>query len=393
MVRNHSMKAVIVIMAAIIFLSASAVVFAQAKKPMFPQGPTVNSPEVLSDGRVVFRILAPEAVSIGLQSTDIFGMQPSDTPFTKDKDGVWQATIDPVAPGAYRYVFTVDGASVVDPRNTSISESNNNVWSVVYIPDADFMEIKQVPHGAVAEVHYYSKSLKRNRRMHIYTPPGYESGNRKYPVFYLLHGAMDCDDSWTTVGRAGFILDNLIAEKKAKPMVVVMPAGHTSREFNMAGGITQAVDEFSEDFLNDIMPYVENHYRVLKDRGSRAMAGLSMGGMQTLNITVTDLGKFSYIGVFSSGIFSMSPDSSAKPSSPSWEQQHLSMLDNQKLKKDLKLLWFATGSEDFLVQTTRDTVEMFKKHGFSPVYKETGGGHTWTNWREYLNEFAPQLFR
>jgi enterochelin esterase family protein len=141
------------------------------------------------------------------------------------------------------------------------------------------------------------------------------------------------------------------------------------------------------------MPYVENHYRVLKDRGSRAIAGLSMGGMQTLNISMTDLGKFSYIGVFSSGVFSMSPSGQAKPSSPSWEQQHLSMLDNQKLKKDLKLLWFATGSEDFLVQTTRDTVEMFKKHGFSPVYKETGGGHTWTNWREYLNEFAPQLFQ
>jgi enterochelin esterase family protein len=287
----------------------------------------------------------------------------------------------------------VDGASVVDPRNTSVSESNNNVWSVVYVPGADFMEIKQVTHGAVAEVQYYSKSLKRHRRMHIYTPPGYESGNKKYPVFYLLHGAMDCDDSWTTVGRAGFILDNLIAEKKAKPMVVVMPAGHTSRDFNMAGGITQTVDEFSEDFLNDIMPYVEDHYRVLKDRGSRAMAGLSMGGMQTLNITMTDLGQFSYIGVFSSGVFGRNPDITPKPSSPDWEQQRLSMLDNQKLKKGLKLLWFATGSEDFLLQTTKDTVEMLKKHGFSPVYRETGGGHTWANWREYLNEFAPQLFQ
>lgn len=393
MVRNHSMKAIITIMVAIIVLSASAVVFAQAKKPMFPQGPTVNSPEVLPHGSVVFRILAPEAVSVGLQSTDIFGMQPSNTLFTKDKDGVWQATIDPVAPGAYRYVFTVDGASVVDTRNTSISESNNNVWSVVYVPGADFMEIKQVPHGAVAEVQYYSKSLKRHRRMHIYTPPGYESDNRKYPVFYLLHGAMDCDDSWTTVGRAGFILDNLIAEKKARPMVVVMPAGHTSRDFNMASGITQTVDEFSQDFLNDIMPYVESHYRVLKDRGSQAIAGLSMGGMQALNIAMTDLGRFSCVGVFSSGVFSMSPGGQAKPSSPSWEQQHLSMLDNQKMKKGLRLLWFATGSEDFLVQTTKDTVDMLKKHGFSPVYKETGGGHTWANWREYLNEFAPQLFK
>jgi enterochelin esterase-like enzyme len=393
MVRSNSMKAFIAIMAVTIVLSVSAGVFAQAKKPMFPQGPTVNSPEVLSDGSVVFRVLAPEAVSVGLQSTDIFGMQPSNTPFTKDKDGVWQATVGPVASGAYRYVFNVDGASVVDPRNTSVSESNSNVWSMVYVLGAEFMEIKQVPHGAVAEVQYYSNSLKRHRRMHIYTPPGYESGNKKYPVFYLLHGAMDCDDSWTTVGRAGFILDNLIAEKNAKPMVVVMPAGHTSRDFSMGGDITRAVDEFSEDFLNDIIPYVETHYRVRKDRGNRAMAGLSMGGMQTLNITMSDLGKFSYIGVFSSGVFGMSPGGQAKPSTSGWEEQHLSMLDNQDLKKGLKLLWFATGSEDFLLQTTKETVEMLKKHGFSPVYKETGGGHTWANWREYLNEFAPKLFQ
>ena len=393
MVRHHSLKALITTVAVITVLSFSADVLAQAKKPMFPQRPTVNSPEVLSDGKTAFRILAPEAVSVGLQSSDMFGMQQTGVSFTKNKDGVWEAIVDPVAPGAYRYVFTVDGASVVDPHNTSISESNGNVWSMVYVPGTEFMEMKQIPHGAVAEVTYYSKSLKRHRRMHVYTPPGYESNNKKYPVFYLLHGAMDCDDSWTTVGRAGFILDNLIAAKKAKPMVVVMPAGHTSKDFSMGGGIGRAVDEFSEDFVNDIMPYVETHYRVLKDRKSRAMAGLSMGGMQTLNITMSDLGKYSYIGVFSSGVFRMGPGGPAQSSSPDWEQQHLSMLDNQDLKKGLELLWFATGSEDFLIETTRSTVEMLKKHGFSPVYKETGGGHTWANWRDYLNEFAPQLFQ
>ena len=393
MVRHHSLKALITTVAVITVLSFSADVLAQAKKPMFPQRPTVNSPEVLSDGKTAFRILAPEAVSVGLQSSDMFGMQQTGVSFTKNKDGVWEAIVDPVAPGAYRYVFTVDGASVVDPHNTSISESNGNVWSMVYVPGTEFMEMKQIPHGAVAEVTYYSKSLKRHRRMHVYTPPGYESDNRRYPVFYLLHGAMDCDDSWTTVGRAGFILDNLIAAKKAKPMVVVMPAGHTSKDFSMGGGIGRAVDEFSEDFVNDIMPYVETHYRVLKDRESRAIAGLSMGGMQTLNITMSDLGKYSYIGVFSSGVFRMPPGSPAQSSSPDWEQQHLSMLDNRDLKKGLELLWFATGSEDFLIETTRSTVEMLKKHGFSPVYKETGGGHTWANWRDYLNEFAPQLFQ
>ena len=183
--------------------------------------------------------------------------------------------------GAYRYNFNVDGVSVMDPRSASVSESNGNAWSMVYVPGADFMETKDVPHGAVASVTYYSKSLGRFRRMHVYTPPGYETGSQKYPVFYLLHGAGDCDDSWTSVGRAGFIIDNLIAAKKAKPMVIVMPAGHTSRtrprsprsDFN---------DEFVKDFVNDIMPYAETHYRVLRDRQHRAIAGLSMGGAQTL---------------------------------------------------------------------------------------------------------------
>jgi enterochelin esterase family protein len=267
------------------------------------------------------------------------------------------------------------------------------------------METGKVPHGAVATVNYYSTALGRHRRMHVYTPPGYESGSLKYPVFYLLHGAGDCDDSWTSVGRAGFILDNLIAARKAKPMVVVMPAGHTPASPGMGGGggMGAMVDAFSQEFNKDILPYVEGNYRVLTDRRNRAMAGLSMGGMQTLNVAISDLGKYAYIGVFSSGIFGSGPrtpaapgaaaPSTPAPATPDWEQQHLAMLDNAALKKDLKLVWFATGSEDFLLNTTKASVEMLKKHGFSPVYKETGGGHTWVNWREYLNEFAPQLFQ
>lgn len=393
MVNKSAFKSIIALMAILAVLTASAVVFAQARKPGFPQMPTVNSPEVMTDGKIVFRILAPDAIKIGLQSSDMAGMMPNDLQFTRNKDGVWEATSGPLVPGAYRYIFTVDGASVVDPRNTSTSESNDNVWSMVYIPGADYMEMKQVPHGAVAEINYYSKSLKRFRRMHIYTPPGYEANNKKYPVFYLLHGAMDCDDSWTTVGRAGFILDNLIADKKAKPMVVVMPAGHTTKNFRMGGGARGMVDDFSEDFVNDIMPYVENHYRVLTQRKDRAIAGLSMGGMQTLEIAMSDLDRFSYIGVFSSGVFGLGGNMPGQSNSPGWEEQHKNMLDNKSLKKDLKLLWFATGSEDFLIETSRASVEMMKKHGFSPVYKESAGGHTWANWRDYLNEFAPQLFQ
>jgi len=296
----------------------------------------------------------------------------------------------------------VNGVSVVDPRNSSVSESNNNASSLVYVPGAKFMDSGKVLHGAVATVNYFSTALGRDRRMHIYTPPGYERDQTKYPVFYLLHGAGDCDDSWSTVGRAGFILDNLIAEKKAKPMVVVMPAGHTSTSFGMGvgRGAQSMVDEFSQDFDKDIVPYVEGHYRVLPEARNRAIAGLSMGGMQTLNIMIKDLKKFAYVGVFSSGIFGMAPSkpapgASAAPAAPAadFEKQNSAALDNPELKKGLKLLWFSTGSEDFLLSTTTASVEMLKKHGFAPVYKETGGGHTWVNWRNYLNEFAPQLFQ
>jgi enterochelin esterase family protein len=276
------------------------------------------------------------------------------------------------------------------------------VWSLVYVPGNRAMDTLNVPHGAVAEVHYYSKPLSQFRRMHVYTPPGYMLDKKRYPVFYLLHGAMDCDNSWTTVGRAGFILDNLIATGMAKPMIVVMPAGHVSGGADSGGGIARDVDAFSEDFTGAIMPYVEANYRVIRDRKNRAIAGLSMGGMQTLNVAMSNPGKFSYIGVFSSGVFGMAPKTppkeggagpSPKQSSPDWEEQHLSALENRDLKKDLKLLWFATGSDDFLVGTTEATVEMLEKHGFSPVYKKSDGGHTWINWREYLIEFAPKLFR
>jgi enterochelin esterase family protein len=329
---------------------------------------------------------------VRLTGTDIPGLGfGQGSAMTKDPNGVWEITIGPLDAGAYRYNFNVDEVSVIDPRNSSTSESNMNTWSLVYVPGSDFMDTKEVPHGAVAEVTYYSKSLNRFRRMHIYMPPGYESGEDKYPVFYLLHGAFDCDDSWTSMGRAGFIMDNLIAAKKAKPMVVVMPAGHTG-PFTF-GGPRPAVDEFVQDFRSDVRPYVEKNYRVYTDRQNRAVAGLSMGGGHTLNIAIPNLEDYAYVGVFSSGIFSLNPRSPQSQQGPSWEEQNKDKLDDPGLKKDLKLLWFATGKEDFLVETTKATVELFKKHGFNVVYEETDGAHTWINWRNYLNELAPQLFQ
>lgn len=372
--------------------------FAQPARPgrgFGPQGPQVVSPEVAGDCKVTFRVLAPKTEAVKLTGSDIPGVGQG-AEMTKGTNGVWEVTLGPIRPGAYRYNFNVDGVSVIDPRNPTTSESNANTWSLVHVPGADFLDTKNVPHGAVAALTYYSKALSRFRRLHVYTPPGYDLGKGKFPVFYLLHGAGDCDDSWSSVGRAGFILDNLIAEQKAKPMIVVMPAGHTGPFVPRAPGSPRPlVDDFAKDFLGDVVPYIEQHYRVRTDRESRAMAGLSMGGGQTLNIGVPHLDKFAYLGVFSSGVFGITGRGfgTNQPSGPTFEEQNQAVLDNPKLKEGLKLFWFATGKDDFLIETSRATVEMFKKHKFNVVFKESEGAHTWINWREYLNEFAPQLFR
>jgi enterochelin esterase family protein len=349
----------------------------------------IISPEVSPERKITFRISAPKAESVKLNAGDIQGLPKDATTLTKDSNGIWQVTLGPVSPGAYRYTFNVDGVAVVDPHNPAVSESNDISWSLVYVPGAEFMDTRPVPHGAVAEVTYHSSALNRFRRMHIYTPPGYESGKGAYPVLYLLHGASDSDASWSTVGRANFILDNLIASKKAVPMIVVMPAGHTG-PFSFGGRFR---NDFEKDFVSDIMPYVEQHYRLDEGRNSRAIAGLSMGGAQTLNIGFENLDHFGYLGVFSSGIFGITGDRARPEGEPSWEEAHKATLDDPALKNGLKLIWFATGEKDFLLKTSEATVSMLKKHGFDVQFKQSPGAHTWLNWREYLEEFAPKLFR
>jgi enterochelin esterase family protein len=369
----------------VLLIAASA--WAQGRGP---QGPVVVSPEVTADKKVVFRILAPNAKAVRLAGGDIPGA--ANIQFTKAENGVWEGTASP-PPGAFRYSFNVDGITTIDPRNPQVSESNNNVWSLVYVPGAEWMDAQRVPHGSIAEVTYFSETLKRDRRMHVYTPPGYENGQGKFPIFYLLHGAGDNDDCWTSVGRAGFILDNLIAAKKAKPMVVAMPAGHTSRQMGGGRGAPGSREEFVDDFLKDIMPLVESRYRVYTDRAHRAIAGLSMGGGHTLSAAIPNLEKFAYIGVYSSGLFGAFPRGNQPAQDPAWEERNKQYLDNAGVKKGLKLLWFATGVDDGLISTTKATVELLKKHGFNPIFKETPGAHTWIVWREYLNEFAPMLFQ
>ena len=357
---------------------------AAAKPPARVPTPndTLVSPEVGPDRQVTFRLYAPKAEQVRLQSEF---KDAGKVEMAKAENGVWSGTAT-VDPGTYRYAFTVDGVRTNDPKNAVISESVGNTSSVVVVPGAAFMDASTgVLHGAVAAIYYKSTALNgRLRRMHVYTPPGYEMGAKdKYPVFYLLHGAGDNDNAWTSVGDANFIFDNLIAAKKMKPMVVVMPAGHTS-----AGRFTPgAADEFLADFSNDIVPYVESHYRVLTDRKDTALAGLSMGGGQTLNLFVKHPEKFAYVGVFSSGVLGR------EGTLAEWTTRNTVALDSAATKKGLKLLWFSTGVDDRLMQVTKDTVETLNKHGFKAEFKESAGGHTWINWREYLNQFAPLLFQ
>jgi enterochelin esterase-like enzyme len=397
-------------------LASIALVVGALVAPLAAQGPaapTVLSPEVGADRRVTFRIFAPTAQAVELRSPGdipgIGGRGVPPPPLTKDAEGVWSRTVGPVPAGAYRYVFVVNGIPVVDARNPMTSQTNTTVYSLAVVPGSDVFDTKNVPHGAVASIHYNSTALGGIRRAHVYTPPGYEMNRERYPVFYLLHGAGDVDDSWTSVGRAGFILDNLIAANRAKPMIVVMPAGHVNGAGAALGGLVSPAavqgnpgigggpDPFVSDFLSDLMPYVEKNYRVLTDRQSRAIAGLSMGGNQTLNIAIPHLEKFAYVGVYSSGILgggrgAAGPAENA-PFGDAWEKQHLAALDNPATKRGLDLLWFSTGKDDALMATTRSTVELLKKHGFTPVLVESEGGHTWLNWRDYLSVFAPQLFR
>lgn len=371
--------------------AVSCLLVSSAQAQFGPRGPEVKSPEVTDDGKITFRIFAERADAVKLSSSDLPGLF-TGADMKKSENGIWEVTVGPFEPGSFRYDFNVDGVQVVDPVNPAVSEANMRAWSLVHVPGSKISDVKQVPHGSVSEVTYYSKSLNRFRRMHVYTPPGYETSSEKYPVFYLLHGATDSDDSWSTVGRAGIILDNLISEQKAKPMVIVMPNGHTG-PFSFGGRFDLRMEEFVNDFIADIRPLVEKRYRVRTERAHRAIAGLSMGGAQTLDIAIPNLQDYAYVGVFSSGVFGITGQGPSLPSGATWETRNKEKLEDHDLKKGLKCLWFGIGKEDFLLKTSDATVQALKNHGFEVEYVQTEGGHTWINWRDYLHTFAKKLFQ
>jgi enterochelin esterase family protein len=375
----------------LVLCAAWTVAFGQQPNP----NDTLRSPEVDAQGRVTFRLFAPQAQQVKLQAEGR-DATPGITPeqlkseserssMTKGPDGVWSIQIGPIQPGLYRYTFLVDGVQATDPRNPSSSESLSFVRSMYEVPGAPFQQYRaDVPHGAIASVWYQSAAVGGLRRMHVYTPPGYARVSRNYPVLYLLHGGGDTDDSWPTVGRAGAILDNLIAERKAEPMIVVMPAGHISRDFQLRAGLnTMGHDQFNEDLTGSVISYIDKNYRTVADRDHRALAGLSMGGLQSLDISLSRSDLFAYVGVFSSGWF---PEMREQE-----EQTDLSQY--KKSGQPFKLYWVGVGKFDIANANSAATVSLLRKYGLTPTTKETGGYHAWTNWRDYLHEFAAEIFR
>ena len=358
----------------------------------FPGPAAYKSVEQLPDGRVTFRLCAPDARVAMVTSTDNadvipmgFGGGPRGLAMVKDATGLWSVTTDkPVAADTYRFNFNVDGARVPDPQGARFSEERVGVNSTFEVlgPAGAFQTFdKTVPHGAVSTIEYWSSSLEVRRRAHVYTPPGYEKGRGAYPVLYLVHGAGDSDDSWTSVGHAQYILDNLIAAGKARPMIIVMPAGHTP---DRPGADMLTNTDFRDDFLKDLIPYVDAHYRTIAKPDARAMAGLSMGGAHTIQNGLTHPELFHYIGIFSMGL------QSAEQASAYAARNDAALRQGAKA---FKLVYYAMGKDDFLYATVAPTRATLDKYGISHVYNESGGGHTWINWRRYLADFAPRLFK
>jgi enterochelin esterase-like enzyme len=366
------------------------------------RAPAIVSPQLEPDGRVTFRVLAPMASVVTISGEINQAMQPSESParaqapgtpparpgptvtLAKGEDGVWKGTTPrPLKPGAWRYTFNVDGATVVDSRNVKTSPSQIQLQSLLCIP-GDFSETRNVPHGSLSQVRYVASTLNNaTREMYVYTPPGYEKDKASYPVLYLIHGGGDTAESWSTVGRANDIMDNLIAEKKAVPMIVVMPSGWTPLGGQvMTSDATK--DPFNDEMLKDILPYVQDNFRAMATPESRALSGLSMGGIQTLNIGLHNLGTFSYIAVMSSGWISDK------------DRQFFYTSEAAKIptyNSKLKLFWWGWGQTDIARANGLLVMDKFKSEGVKIETLETPGGHEWANWRIYLHEVAPKLFR
>jgi enterochelin esterase-like enzyme len=348
-----------------------------------PRPQTIESPVVHPDRTVTLSFRAPNARQVELSAQFLKGNQP----LKADASGVWSITVGPVEPNLYPYNFIVDGVSVADPNNVNIFPNERFKASLVDVAGETpaIYAIQDVPHGEVAHCYYKSKSMGGTRPLVIYTPPGYREGTSKYPVFYLVSGTSDTEETWFKVGRANFIVDNLIAQHRAVPMVIVMPYGNTFTGTPDPSSLQAAemYKVFNDDLVGSIIPYVEANYRVISNREERAIAGFSRGGGQSLFAGFTNLDKFAWIGSYSAYLTAEVLDKyfgslSAKP---------------EATNRQLKLLWMGVGNEDFLYKQAVAFDDLLKERKIEHKTLVTGGGHTWMNARTYLTETVQLFFK
>lgn len=363
------------------YLALLAIVFSTSFQEVYSQFPNreptpndnLKSTEIMEDGSVVFRIYAPNSKEVTLGGEVVPWGQKVEG--IKAENGVWSFQVNTLKAGTYRYHFIVDGVKVFDPKSTY---ANETTALLDFLPEGEqefFAMRKDIPHGAISMIHYFSKATNSLRRMHVYTPPGYHVSDRKLPVFYLIHGGGDSDKAWPTVGRAGFIMDNLLAEGKAKEMILVMPDG----------GIDTKL--FVKDFINDLIPYIETNYNVIQDADHRALAGLSMGGLEVLDSFMAEPEMFSYINVMSSGWFANNEEMYKSG------DKRLSEIANS-LNSTVKILLFTQGGpEDIAYNNGMEMLKIFDKNGIQYETSEMPGGHSWHVWRHDLLNFAPKLFQ
>ncbi|TCO96442.1 enterochelin esterase family protein [Bacteroides heparinolyticus] len=372
-------------------------------------GAPVVSPEIHDNNTVTFRLKAPKAVKVQVTG-DFLPTQKIKTPFgefdgpgvadlKEGKDGVWEFTTpEPLKPELYSYSFIVNDLKIMDPSNVYMIRDVASVTNVFIIGGdrADLYKVNKVPHGTVRRMWYDSPTLGINRRLTVYTPAGYETSGKRYPVFYLLHGMGGDEEAWIALGRTSQILDNLIAQGKAKPMIVVMTNGNAAQEAapgesslgfaapNMQ--LPKTMEGSFEAAFPDVVKFIDKNFRTVANKKNRAIAGLSMGGFHSMHISKQYPDMFDYVGLFSAAIM---PNKDAK--SPVYEDIEGKL--KVQFSKKPALYWIAIGKTDFLYKANEDYRKMLDEKGYKYSYYETGEGHIWKNWRIYLTEFAPQLFK
>lgn len=375
-----------------------------AQQALWGTAPVV-SPEIHDNNTVTFRFKAPKAVRVQLTG-DFLPVQknakfeaPGIVDLKEGQEGVWEYTTpEPLKPELYSYSFIVDGLRMNDPANVYLIRDVSTLTNVFIIGGdrADFYKVNPVPHGTVSRIWYDSPALGLERRMTVYTPAGYETSGKRYPVLYLLHGMGGDEEAWISLGRTAQILDNLIAQGKAKPMIVVMPNGNASQEAAPGESsrgmvpptmqLPKTMEGSYEQAFPEIVKFIDKNYRTIKSKSGRAIAGLSMGGFHSLHISKQYPDMFNYIGLFSAAIMP-----NKEVSSPIYENVEGKL--KVQFDKNPVLYWIAIGKTDFLYKANEEYRKLLDEKGYKYTYYESDEGHIWKNWRIYLTEFVPMLFR